>query len=220
MKEKLTNSIIFNDITYTIDDFGFLNPSDQWDENFANGMAKQLGIYKGLTEEHWKFIKYLRKKFLVEKTVPVVVYACADNNFKLQDLRRLFPTGYHRGACKIAGINYKFMYNTNHWLTYETPNVLGKKYKMTSTGFLKSYEDWSEDFAHFVVSEWKLASGLTEKHKQIISYLRDNYKRNKKIPTVFEACEKNQISLKRLCELFPEGYRRGACRIAGLPFLS
>jgi tRNA 2-thiouridine synthesizing protein E len=183
-------------------------------------MAKQIGIYEGLTEEHWKFINYLRKKFLEENTVPVVVYACADNNLKLQDLRRLFPTGYHRGACKIAGINYKFMFNSNHWLTYETPRLLSSKYKMTSTGFLENFEDWTEDFAHYIISEWKLPSGLTEMHRQIIQYLRDFYKKNKNIPTVFETCENNQLKLNQLLELFPEGYRRGACRVAGLPLFA
>jgi tRNA 2-thiouridine synthesizing protein E len=216
----VSRTIKFNNKTYTVDDFGFLNPSEQWDENFAEGMAKQLGIYNGLTVEHWKFINYLRKKFLEEKTVPVVVHACADNNFKLQDMRRLFPTGYHRGACKIAGINYKFMFETNHWLTYETPRILGSKYKMTSTGFLENFEDWDEDFAHFVINEWGLSSGLTEKHRRIIAYLRKSYKKNKNIPTVFDACENNQVSLSELRELFPEGYRRGACRVAGLPFFA
>lgn len=220
MEATLTKTVTINDKTYKVDDFGFLNPSDQWDENFANGIAKQLGIYDGLTEKHWKIIKYLRKKFIEEKTVPVVVYACADNNLKLQELRKLFPTGYHRGACKIAGINYEFMFQTNHWLTYETPRVLGARYKMTSTGFLENFEDWTEDFAHFVVNEWKLPEGLTEKHKQIINYLRNSYRKNRNIPTIFETCENNRLTLKELRELFPEGYRRGACRVAGLPFFA
>jgi len=220
MTQKSTQTVKFNERTYTLDNFGFLNPSDQWDENFAEGLAKQLGIYDGLTDPHWKFIRYLRDKFLKENTVPAVVYACADNKLKLQELRRLFPTGYHRGACKIAGINYEFMLNTNHWLTYETPRFLEKKYKMNSTGFLENFNDWSEDFAHFVINEWKLPKGLTEKHLQIINYLREFYQNNKNIPTVFETCESNQLSLKELKELFPEGYRRGACRVAGLPFLA
>jgi len=64
----------------------------------------------GTEEKHWSFIRYLRKKFLEEKTVPVVVLACADNDLRLSEFKLLFPTGYHRGACKIAGINYDFMY--------------------------------------------------------------------------------------------------------------
>ena len=220
MTQKSTQTFKFKERTYTLDSFGFLNPSDQWDENFANGMANQLGIYEGLSESHWDFIRYLRKKFLEENTVPAVVYACADNNVRLSELRRLFPTGYHRGACKIAGINYDFMLNTNHWLTYETPRHLESKYKLTSTGFLENFEDWSEDFAHFVINEWKLSKGLTKRHMQIINYLREYYRKNKNVPTIFETCENNDMRLKELRELFPEGYRRGACRVAGLSFVA
>ncbi len=91
--------------TYTLDAYGFLDPSDQWDEAFADGMARKLGVYDGMAERHWSFIRYLRRKFLEEKTVPVVVIACAENGIGLSQFRQLFPTGYHRGACKIAGIH-------------------------------------------------------------------------------------------------------------------
>ena len=59
--------VSFGDHTYTLDDCGFLNPPDQWDEDFAEGMARQLGILGGLTEAHWRFVRYLRKGFIVER---------------------------------------------------------------------------------------------------------------------------------------------------------
>lgn len=220
MAHSKRKTIILNNKTYTLDPHGFLYPPDQWDHDFAEGIAKILGIYHGLTEEHWSFIDYLRNKFIIEKTVPLVVYACTDNKIRLSKFRRLFPTGYHRGACKIAGINYKFMFKTNHWLTYEPRSVLSKKYKMTSTGFLSDFNSWTEDFAHFVVGEWKLSEGLTDTHKKIIHYLRDYYETTETIPTIFETCGATGVTFKDIRKLFPEGYRRGACRIAGLPFFS
>ncbi len=51
---------------YEFDIHGYLDPPDQWDENFAEGLAVKIGIYDGLTEEHWKFVRYLRKKFIEE----------------------------------------------------------------------------------------------------------------------------------------------------------
>ena len=33
------NSVVFNGKTYRVDDFGFLDPAEQWDEGFADGMA-------------------------------------------------------------------------------------------------------------------------------------------------------------------------------------
>jgi tRNA 2-thiouridine synthesizing protein E len=72
-------TVLFNKKEYRLDNHGFLDPPDQWDEDFAEGMATKQGIYGGLTEEHWKLIRYVREKFLAEGSVPVVVIACADN---------------------------------------------------------------------------------------------------------------------------------------------
>jgi len=206
--------------TYRLDRHGFLDPPEQWDEHFANEMARRLGIGGGLTLEHWRFIFYLRKKFLEEKTVPVVVTACADNNLRLSKLRHLFPAGYHRGACKIAGINYEFMYRTNIWLTYESYSIVTSEYRLTPAGFLEDFDQWDERFAQILASEWRLPQGLTEKHRRIIYFLRDFYRKKKNIPTVYTTCRVNKIGLHELRELFPGGYRRGACRMAGLPFFA
>jgi len=54
-------TVSFNRKEYKLDRHGFLDPSHQWDEDFAEGMAKMLGIHGGLSEDHWKFIRYLRK---------------------------------------------------------------------------------------------------------------------------------------------------------------
>jgi len=214
-----SNVIRINDREYTLDEHGFLYPPEQWDEAFAEGIAKRLGIYDGLTEEHWKFILYLRKKFLEEKMVPLVVYACADNKLRLTRLAFLFPTGYHRGACKIAGINYQFMFDCNPWITYESYLVLKSEYELTEAGYLESFDRWDERFAQIVAGECQIPDGLTEKHWQVVRYLREYFSITKNIPTVFEACKANGIEMGELRELFPGGYRRGACRIAGLPFL-
>ena len=209
-----------NGKTYTLDRHGFLDPPGQWDEEFAESVALQAGIHGGLTEEHWDFIQYLRKKFLEEDTVPVVVIACAENSIRLGKLRALFPAGYHRGACKIAGINYQFMYEHNIWLTYESYRMLKANYKMSASGFLDDCDQWDRQFAHLIVSEWGFPDGLTDRHWDVINYLRDYYQAHKDIPTVYETCKVLELSLTDLRELFPEGYRRGACRIAGLPFFA
>jgi tRNA 2-thiouridine synthesizing protein E len=205
---------------YALDQHGFLDPPEQWDEDFANGIAERTGIQGGLTEEHWDFIHYLRRKFIEEETVPVLVIACAEKDMRLGKLRALFPAGYHRGACKIAGINYKFMYEHNIWLTYESYRLLKANYKMTAAGFLEDFGQWDRQFAYHVVSEWGLAGGLSERHWGVINHLRDYYLENKEIPTVYEVCKVFGVTLAELRELFPQGYRRGACRVAGLPFFA
>lgn len=212
-------NVVFKGESYRLDDHGFLDPPDQWDENFAAGMAKMVGIRDGLTDRHWQLITYLRKKFLEEKTVPVVVLACADNDMRLSELRKLFPAGYHRGACKVAGINYRFMYDLNLWLTYETWAPLEPRYPLDSMGFLEDPERWDEDFVEQMMSQLDPPGTPTDRHHQVLRYLRDYYAVNRLIPTVFEACTANDLSLEELRGLFPAGYRRGACRLAGLPFL-
>lgn len=212
------NSVAFRGTTYELDDYGFLDPPEQWDEGFADGMAKMVGIKSGLTSRHWEFVRYLRYKFLDEGTVPVLVMACSDNHMRLSELRSLFPTGYHRGACKIAGINYKFMYETNYWLTYETAPPAKQRYELDSLGFLKNALQWDEDFVELAMSQRDPPMAPTERHFQVLHYLRDYYAVNRVLPAVHETCVANDLSLDNLRELFPAGYRRGACRIAGLPF--
>jgi tRNA 2-thiouridine synthesizing protein E len=204
--------------TYSLDNHGFLDPPEQWTEEFAEGIAKMVGITKGLTERHWQIVNYLRQKFLKEETVPVVVLACGDNRMRLSELRSLFPAGYHRGACKIAGINHKFMYETNYWLTYETWAPLKPRYELDQVGFLKDYETWDEDFIETLMGQLDPPSTPTERHLQVVRYLRDYFAVNGMIPPVFEACTANDLTLEELKVLFPAGYRRGACRMAGLPF--
>ena len=211
-------SVAFGTRVYQLDDRGFLDPSDQWDSTFAESMAKNLGIREGLSEEHWKIINYVRGKFLQEETVPVLVTACADNNVRLHEFRALFPTGYHRGACKIAGVNYGFMYEHNYWLTYETAPPAEPRYELDPLGFLADSERWDEDFASMAAHKSKTT--LTDRHWQIIHYLRSFHLENTKIPGMLEMCQTNDLSMEEFWELFPDGYRRGACLFAGLPFIA
>lgn len=221
MDSELAGSkISYNNKDYDLDRHGFLAHPDLWDENFAEGMAKRLGIHEGLSDGHWDIIRYLRNKFLIEKTIPVVVIACADNQIRLGQLRSLFPTGYHRGACKIAGINYAFLCETNIWLTYESTPATKPEYDVDKLGFLQVFEQWNDRFAHWVVRNWDLPEGLTDKHWNIIRYLREYYGNSGTIPTIFDVCKSQSIDLDEFGELFPKGYRRGACRAAGLPFFN
>ena len=137
-------TVVFNEKKYKLDRHGFLSQANQWDKGFAEGMAKMLGIYGGLTDDHWKIILYLRQKFIEEGTVPVIVIACSDNELRLSQLRALFPTGYHRGACKIAGINYAFLCNTNIWLTYESVPAIEMEHEVDELGFLQDFNKWNE----------------------------------------------------------------------------
>lgn len=213
-------SVEFEGRRYTLDSNGFLEPPEQWDEAFARGMAVQCGVLGPMLAEHWRVILYLREKFTAQRTVPLVVTACVDTGLRLGRLRQLFPTGYHRGACRIAGLNYAFLAATNIWLTYENYTTLKTHYRLTETGFLADFDRWNERFALMVLSESAQPVALGGKHREIITFLRQRYRETGDIPTVYETCKVAGIDHAELRELFPEGYRRGACRAAGLPFFA
>jgi len=221
MDRPATKTVTFGEgKTYTLDRYGFLDDPEQWDEDFAEGMARLQGIYDGLTQEHWDFISYIRNQFLTEKDLPLLVVACADNHLRLGKLKSLFPTGYFRGACRIAGLSFKFLCDVNIWHSYETAPRLKPEYELTPQGFLADFHRWNERFAELIAEEWQLPGGLTEKHWEMIRYLRNYYQAVGNIPTVHEVCEAHGLDLGDLEKLSPGGYRRGACRIAGLPFFA
>jgi len=205
---------------YTLDRYGFLDPPEQWDEDFAAGMARLAGIYNGLTDQHWDFIHYIRDKFLNENTVPLLVVACADRHIRLSKLKSLFPTGYFRGACRIAGLSFKYLCDVNIWHSYETAPRLKPEFNINAQGFLEDFHQWNEHFAETLSEEWKLPDGLTDNHWEVIGYLRNYHQATNNIPTLYEVCEAHGIDLEDFRRLFPEGYRRGACRAAGLPFFA
>jgi len=130
----------FQGKTYHVDCNGFLIDSREWDENFAVGMAPNVNIPRGLTEDHWKIINFIRSTFKELGKCPLVYQTCSMNGIRLKGLRSLFPTGYLRGACKLAGITYKEGYLEDLWANVpagEVTTVLPEKtYRVDIRGFL------------------------------------------------------------------------------------
>ncbi len=89
---------------YRVDAYGFLVDPSEWDEDFAINKSEELKMPKGLTDEHWRIVRFLRGRFEQTGSVPTVYETCADNEIEIEDLERLFPDGYHRGAVKISGL--------------------------------------------------------------------------------------------------------------------
>jgi tRNA 2-thiouridine synthesizing protein E len=91
--------------TYDVDEDGFLQELDKWNEEFAQAYANTEGIEGPLTEEHWKLIHYLRNYFQQFGIAPMIRKVCKDNGMDLKKLYELFPTGPAKGACKLAGLS-------------------------------------------------------------------------------------------------------------------
>lgn len=209
------------DKTYEIDNRNFLTDRDAWDKNFAEGMARKLNMPGGLGADHWKVIHFIRNTFMETGECPLVYQTCKANSLTSKTLKDLFPTGYLRGACLLAGISYQ-----DRLINYygeagpkksaaASKEVPVKTYRIDVLGFLVDPNEWDEEYAWHRAQEMHIR--LIESHWRIIHSMRESYKKTGMVPTIFEVCEKNRIEIIELEYLFPSGYHRGANKIAGLP---
>ena len=88
---------------YTVDEDGFLENPEIWNEVVACDFASTEGV-ADLTPEHWKVIHYLRNYYLQYGIAPMIRKLCKETGFKLNRIYELFPSGPAKGACKLAGL--------------------------------------------------------------------------------------------------------------------
>mgnify|MGYP002682538837 CR=1 FL=1 len=123
---------MMHDSTYkapSVDHLGFLDHPEDWTEDFARQTAPIVGITQGLTDRHWAVIRYLRSQFEKTGRCPLLYFVCSDNGLSVADLQALFPSGYLRGACRLAGISYRDSIlcspvSYTHLRAHETPEHL------------------------------------------------------------------------------------------------
>lgn len=89
-----------------IDDEGYLvNPAD-WSRELAVGLARRESVV--LTDAHWAVIGFMREYFEQHQIAPdarvVLKYLAQTRGAERNELFRLFPYGYVKQACKIAGM--------------------------------------------------------------------------------------------------------------------
>ena len=94
-----------------------------------------------------------------------------------------------------------------------------KVYTTDVRGFLVDPDTWDENFAVHRAMESKIPAGqLTERHWQIIYYLRDVHQLKHRIPNIYETCESCDLDLDTFEQLFPDGYHRGSSEGCWLRF--
>ena len=214
------------DKSYHVDGRGFLTEFSEWDRQFAEGMALEVKIKGGLTERHWQVIEFIRNEYEKSGECPLVFTTCRANGLSTREFKALFPSGYLRGACRLAGITYRDRFldfygemspPTEKRAPQETHGRLRDKvYRVDALGFLVDPSEWDEEFAINKAREMKIPGGLSDKHYEIIQFLRRAYEKTGEVPTVIECCEAIGIELEGLEGLFPDGYNREAVKIAGL----
>ncbi len=98
-----------------------------------------------------------------------------------------------------------------------------KEIQLCPEGYLQDPDDWNKDVAQALAENENLT--LTDEHWQIFDSMREFYKENRVIPDVrhttdsmldlFGLAKKREAKAK-LFKMFPYGYVKQACKIAGM----
>ncbi len=99
------NKLLFawNNHEVEVDEDGFIQQPELWDENLALALARTDGVSE-LTDAHWKVINYIRNYFREFEIAPMIRKLCKETGFSLREIYDLFPSGPAKGACKVAGL--------------------------------------------------------------------------------------------------------------------
>lgn len=90
-----------------IDEEGYLIDPHDWNEDLANQFAQKENIQ--LTEDHWDAIRFMRDYYADHQIAPDARHVMKHLAQRLgpdsrNALFELFPYGYVKQACKIAGM--------------------------------------------------------------------------------------------------------------------
>jgi TusE/DsrC/DsvC family sulfur relay protein len=83
-------------------------------------------------------------------------------------------------------------------------------------GFFIDPEQWREEMAPMIARQEGIAE-LTERHWQVIKFMRHQYETKGTGPTVRVLGKTSGVSVKELYQLFPKGPAKVAAKIAGIP---
>lgn len=86
-----------------IDEDGFIQEPDKWDNAVAEDLAKTEDAYP-MDEERWKIVNYLRNYFIEFGIAPPIRMITKQTGIDLKKIYQLFPGGPAKGACKVAGL--------------------------------------------------------------------------------------------------------------------
>ena len=89
--------------TYEVDEDGFLQEPDLWNETAARDLAASEGVAQ-MTEAHWAIVNYLRNYYLQFGAAPMVRKVAKETGYSLARIYELFPSGPAKGACRVAGL--------------------------------------------------------------------------------------------------------------------
>ena len=83
-------------------------------------------------------------------------------------------------------------------------------------GFFTDPAQWREDMAPLIARQEGITE-LTERHWQVIKFMRHEYELKGTGPTVRVLGKTSGVPVKELYQLFPHGPAKEAAKIAGIP---
>ena len=95
---------------YNRDIEGYIIHPEDWDENLAQKLAEEEALE--LNDKYWPILRFMREYWQEHRVAPDVRHVTRhladllgyDKKEAKQYLFRLFPYGYVKQACKIAGM--------------------------------------------------------------------------------------------------------------------
>lgn len=97
-----------------------------------------------------------------------------------------------------------------------TIEIAGKTLELDADGNLANLSDWNEDVARELAKSEGIEE-LTERHWQVINYMRKVYQENGDAPSIRKLTKESGVDTKELYSLFPKGPAKKSAKIAGLP---
>ena len=96
-----------------------------------------------------------------------------------------------------------------------TRMIANKEVEVNEEGYLVHPEDWTPEIAKAFAEE--LGIELTDRHWEIIKFVRSYYEEHGKSPTMRQISTGAGIPTKELFKLFPKGPAKKVAKIAGVP---
>ena len=92
----------------------------------------------------------------------------------------------------------------------------GAPVDIDAEGFFRDPRQWRPELADAIARENGVGE-LTERHWQVITYMRDTYLETGTAPTIRTLGKASGVAIKELYELFPKGPAKLAAKIGGIP---
>jgi TusE/DsrC/DsvC family sulfur relay protein len=97
-----------------------------------------------------------------------------------------------------------------------TVTYAGTQVTVNDEGFFTDPAQWREEMAPLIARQEGI-TGLTERHWQVIKFMRHEYDIKGTGPTVRVLGKTSGVTVRELYQLFPHGPAKEAAKIAGIP---